>query len=305
MEMVQVVLNEVVDNMMKMLIRMLGEDIEVIANLEPKLWAIQGDTGTLEQVLLNLAVNARDAMPDGGGMTIQTENVWVDDSHLIMMSDARTGQFVRLSVEDTGHGIDDETMNHLFEPFYTTKEQGKGTGLGLAVAYGVVQQHRGWINVYSEPGMGARFSIYLPATPGPAAIAVEETVDMARLHGNGEHVLLVEDEDGVRRYAARVLSENGYVVSEASNVADALQTFEDQGDDFNLIFSDVVLPDGSRVDSGRPYLRSHARIVSLPIWVNASGTSSTTMPSAGRGFLSFANHSTRPQRAPFHPAANV
>ena len=261
MEIVSVELNELVDDMLKMLVRLLGEDIEIVTHLESELWGIQGDTGTLEQVLMNLALNARDAMPGGGRLTIHTENVWVDEGHLAVMSDARPGQFVRLSIIDTGHGMDSDTMQHIFEPFYTTKAQDEGTGLGLAVVYGIVRQHEGWINVYSEPEMGTSFSVYLPAASQAVSVSTDETPDVAILRGDGEHVLLLEDEDSVRAFVSRVLQEHGYVVTAASGQAEALQIFDRQGDTFDLVFSDVVLPDGNGVElvrdliSRRPDLR--------------------------------------------------
>lgn len=160
-----------------------------------------------------------------------------------MISYACPGRFVRLSVEDTGVGMDQDTMEHIFEPFFSAKEVGKGTGLGLSVVYGIVQEHRGWINVYSEPGRGTTFRIYLPASSVRSEEEIEETISLEALQGEGERILLVEDEEPVRVFARRVLRENGYEVVEASGVQEALEVFEREQGRVDLVFSDVVLPD--------------------------------------------------------------
>jgi len=223
--------------------RLIGEDIELITDLEPKLWLVKADQGQITQILMNFSVNARDAMAGGGKIVIKTENVNIDEEFCRRYSYARPGRFVRLSVEDTGVGMDQETLSHIFEPFFTTKETGKGTGLGLSVIYGIVKQHEGWVNVYSEPGQGSVFKVYLPASFTSEAKEAEGEVSLEELQGHGEGVLLVEDEQMLREFAARTLPENGYVVFAAETAEEALELFERERNEFHIVFSDVVLPD--------------------------------------------------------------
>lgn len=197
---------------------------------------------------MNLAVNARDAMPRGGQLTIKTENITLDEDFAAQVPEARAGRFVRLSIADTGVGMDKKTMGRIFEPFFTTKGMGRGTGLGLAVVYGIIKQHQGWINVSSEPGEGSVFTIYLPASTPEGekdrqAAADHTKLSLAELKGRGERILVVEDEEEVRRIAARVLQENGYLVCEAASAQQAVDAFERTGGEFDLVLSDVVLPD--------------------------------------------------------------
>ncbi|MEW6381968.1 MAG: PAS domain S-box protein [bacterium] len=248
MEPVPIGLNRTVDNLLRMLHRLIGEDIAINAELEPDLWPIQADEGNIEQVIMNLAVNARDAMPQGGRLTIKTENITLDEEFSAMTPEARPGRFVRLSIADTGCGMDQETMSRIFEPFYTTKGLGKGTGLGLSVVYGIVKQHEGWINTYSEPGKGSVFKIYLPAScrEENGKAQKSETIPLLqRFQGKGERIFVVEDEEDVRRMTVKVLHENGYTVTEAANAQQALDVFHREGGEFNLVLSDVVLPDQS------------------------------------------------------------
>ncbi len=237
-------LNATVADMGKMLRRLIGEDIDLVTVLGPGLERVKVDPGRIEQVIMNLAVNARDAMPQGGRLTIKTENVILDKAYCQVLPDARPGKFVCLSVEDTGVGIDEEITQHIFEPFFSTKGE-EGTGLGLAVVYGIVRQHEGWINVYSEPGQGSTFKVYLPAfSVESEEDGAEEMISLQELQGRGERLLVVEDDPGVRELARRTLGENGYVVFEATSAAQALDIFEREKGDFHLVFSDMVLPDG-------------------------------------------------------------
>lgn len=240
-------LNDVVLDIGKMLRRLIGEDIKLTVALDPALETVRVDPSQLEQVILNLAINARDAMPDGGALTIRTENVTVDESQARLVPEARPGRFVCLSVEDTGAGISVEIREHLFEPFFTTKEQGKGTGLGLAVVHGVISQHGGWVVVDSVPGQGARFHVYLPVVA--AASSNGDAIELALdpLCGHGERVLLVEDESSVRDAISRALEENGYTILAAANAAEALELYEREQGRFDLLLSDVVLPGQSGV----------------------------------------------------------
>ncbi|NOZ24833.1 MAG: GAF domain-containing protein [Nitrospirae bacterium] len=245
MEFVHLDVNSIIVDLLKLLNRLIGEDIVIDTDLTPDVWTVWADKGSIEQVLMNLAGNARDAMPDGGTLTIRTENVLLEEGSSKAILDARPGRFVCLTVEDTGAGMDEETIQHIFEPFFTTKEAGRGTGLGLSVVYGIVKQHGGWINVSSESGRGSVFRIYLPASPVKLEGEERKSVALDNLRGGGERILLVEDEDGVRGFASEVLRGYGYSVAEAANVKEAMEVFEREDGRFHLVVSDVVLPDRS------------------------------------------------------------
>lgn len=242
-------LNQTIDGLLKMLHRLIGEDILIATSLEPDLWTVKADQGTIEQILLNLAINARDAMPTGGKLIIRTENVILDELYCKLVSDARPGHFVLLTMADTGIGMNRETIQHIFEPFFSTKSPGKGTGLGLSVVYGIIKQHDGWVNVYSEPGKGSEFKLYFPAVFTEPFDSPKMPVSSSEdLQGTGEHVLIVEDEDCVREFCRRALEKNGYIVSAVSSVEQAIKLFHKEKGRFDLIFSDVVLPDNSGLD---------------------------------------------------------
>jgi signal transduction histidine kinase/ActR/RegA family two-component response regulator len=238
-------INQIVDDSLKMLNRLIGEDITINTELEPNLWTVRAAPTNIEQVIMNLAVNARDAMPKGGELTIKTENVTLDGKYCKVIPEARPGKFVRLSIEDTGIGMDKEIIQHIFEPFFSTKGIGKGTGLGLSTVYGIVKQHKGWINVYSEPGRGSAFKVYLPAFPGKPEHETKKMISLEELKGNGERILLVEDEERVREFIRSALTENGYIVFEATDAKEALEIFEEEKGNFHLVLSDVVLTDKS------------------------------------------------------------
>ncbi|MDY7041237.1 MAG: ATP-binding protein, partial [Chloroflexota bacterium] len=252
-------LNSVVSDMEKMLRRIIGEDIDLSTMLDLELGRTKADPGQIEQVIMNLAVNARDAMPQGGKIIIKTENVTLNESHVQVIPEARPGRFVCLSVVDTGIGMDKETTRRIFEPFFSTKEN--GTGLGLAVVYGIVRQHGGWINVTSEPEQGSTFEVYLPVfsveSAGESAEKASALQLLGELKGNGERILLVEDDASIRKFTGRVLDENGYVVLEAADAEEALGIFEREGGQVHLVFSDVVLPGQSGVQLAEKLLSSH------------------------------------------------
>jgi len=236
-------LNELVADMDKMLRRLLGEDIDVLTKLDPALGAVRADAGQLEQVIVNLAVNARDAMPDGGRLTIETRNAELDDSYAREHVPVQPGRYVMLAVSDTGAGMSAETMSHVFEPFFTTKEAGKGTGLGLATVYGIVKQSGGYVWCYSERGEGTSFKVYLPRVDAPvdqfpARVALPRTV-------GSETILLVEDEVGVRALTRRLLERHGYTVLEAGTADAALGLSRDHVGPIHLLLADVVLPGAS------------------------------------------------------------
>jgi PAS domain S-box-containing protein len=234
-------LNTVVSDLCKMLPRLLGEGVEFVFKADPKLGHVKADPGQLEQVILNLAVNARDAMPRGGKLTIETANVDLSAEYVRLRPTARPGRYVMLAVSDTGHGMDAQTQAQIFEPFFTTKERGKGTGLGLATVYGVVKQSGGFIWVYSEPGMGATFKVYLPLVDEPLEGAHVEVLKDAARPGS-ETILLAEDEEAVRDLARVFLTKVGYVVLEARNGAEALKIAADHPGPIHLLLTDVIMP---------------------------------------------------------------
>ena len=234
-------LNTIVAEMGKMLPRLIGEHIEYCYEPEANLAPVLADPGQMEQVILNLAVNARDAMPDGGKLTVRTRNVIMDAREAGKRPPMTAGNYVMLSVADTGHGIDEETKTHIFEPFFTTKAVGKGTGLGLATVYGVVKQSDGFVWVESAPGKGARFEIYLPQSAKSVLEADLEAASDPSPGGN-ETILVVEDEEGVRQLAATFLAEKGYQVLQASNGAEALEVAARHSGAIHLALSDMVMP---------------------------------------------------------------
>ena len=237
-------LNAVVANVEKMLKRLIGEDIELITRLSPGLHRVKADPSQIEQVIINLAVNARDAMPNGGQLIIETANVTLDEEYTLHHMGARPGQYVMLAISDTGCGMDAETQSHLFEPFFTTKERGKGTGLGLATIYGIVKQSEGYIYVYSEPGAGTTFKIYLPRSDGGnGGIPAQQPVPVSGVRPRAdETILVVEDNDLVRELISSVLGRAGYRVLEARNGAHALQVHQQFEGRIHLLVTDVVMP---------------------------------------------------------------
>ncbi|ABA87442.1 sensor histidine kinase response regulator, PAS and PAS domain-containing, putative heme-binding site [Syntrophotalea carbinolica DSM 2380] len=237
-------LNGVTADMEKMLHRILGADVDLVVLRDPRLGLVNADRGQIEQVIVNLAVNARDAMPEGGKLTIETINIELDEIYSTWHTGLAPGHYVMMSVTDTGIGMDPEIMGKIFEPFYTTKETGKGTGLGLSTVYGIVQQSGGHIYVYSEPGMGTTFKIYLPRVDSPVHDRAAKECSSLPIKGS-ETILLVEDNESVRDLAHMVLRGNGYNVLEACDIHEALQVFETYDDAIHLLLTDVVMPGGS------------------------------------------------------------
>jgi PAS domain S-box-containing protein len=234
-------LNGVIADTEKMLRRLIGEDIELLTVLEPSLGTVMADPGQIDQILLNLAVNARDAMPAGGQLLIETANVGPDPTYQARHADATSGPAVLLAVSDTGTGMDEETQRHLFEPFFTTKEKGHGTGLGLATVYGIVKQSGGWISVYSERSKGTTFKIYLPQIAAMGEKTERREVPASGLHGT-ETVLVVEDQEEVRALAVAALRAYGYRPLQAANGAETLALLKQDDTPIDVMVTDVVLP---------------------------------------------------------------
>jgi two-component system cell cycle sensor histidine kinase/response regulator CckA len=233
-------LNEVLTNIHNMLRRILGADVDLVSRAAPLLGRVRVDPSSIEQVILNLVVNARDAMPKGGKLTMETGNVVLDDEYARDHLGVKPGRHVMLAVTDNGAGIDKPTLARMFEPFFTTKESGKGTGLGLSTVFGIVQQSGGSIWVYSELGKGTTFKVYLPQVDAPIETVRASEVPAA-LRGS-ETILLVEDDDQVRLVAQGILRKNGYHVIEASNGGEALLHAERHPGTIHLLLSDVVMP---------------------------------------------------------------
>jgi PAS domain S-box-containing protein len=234
-------LNEVVTGMEKLLRRTIGEDVVLDARLAPDLPGVRADPGQLEQVIMNLAVNSRDAMPDGGRLTIETGLGDLDDTYAASHPGARPGRYVLMAFTDTGQGMDQETQKHVFEPFFTTKGPGKGTGLGLATVYGIVKQSEGYVAVYSEVGVGTSMKVYLPVAEG-AAQRIAPPASEASTPSGTETILLVEDEEGVSALALKLLERRGYTVLRASGGAEAVALGRAHAGAIDLLITDVVMP---------------------------------------------------------------
>ncbi|HKT77678.1 MAG TPA: ATP-binding protein [Sphingobium sp.] len=257
--------NRLVSRMSDLLGRTLGETIEVETIQAARAWPIEVDTNQMENALLNLAVNARDAMPQGGKLTIEVANTHIDAHYAAREEDVRAGQYVLISLSDTGEGMDADTLNHAIEPFFTTKEVGRGTGLGLSMVYGFIKQSGGHIRVYSEVGQGTTVKIYLPRHHGPVAANDRADEALSPPSGEGHETILVcEDDEYVRAYAVEVLKELGYQVIEASHGAAALEVLDRAAPPVDLLFTDVVLPGGMNgAEIAREALARHPGLLIL------------------------------------------
>jgi CheY-like chemotaxis protein len=233
-------LNAILSEMDKMLLRLIGEDIEFVTHLEPGLWRAKVDTGQIEQVLMNLVVNARDAMPEGGKIIFETKNVCLDEADGQQHPVAQPGEYVMMVVSDTGIGMTPEIRDRAVEPFFTTKEVGKGTGLGLATVHGIVKQANGDISIHSELGQGTTFRIYFPRVDEPAEAAVHAEVQIPL--GGTETILVLEDEATVRDIIRDSLETFGYKVLEAADPQEALDVARVHDDEIQLLLTDVILP---------------------------------------------------------------
>jgi two-component system cell cycle sensor histidine kinase/response regulator CckA len=246
-------LNDVVTNMRGLLARLIGEDVTIVVNVRPDLAPVTADLGQMEQIVLNLAVNARDAMPNGGTLTIETANVDLDQYYASRHFSVKPGSYVALTISDTGTGMTPEVQRRLFEPFFTTKELGKGTGLGLATVHGIVMRCGGSIGVHSEVGRGTSFNVYLPRG-GTSTAANEAPPSVVESRAAGQTVLVVEDADGLRELAKRMLEKQGYRVLVASNAGEALGQF-DRTPSIDVILTDVIMPGGSGPELTRQLIR--------------------------------------------------
>jgi PAS domain S-box-containing protein len=263
--------NELVSGITRLLSRMLGEDIEISLDLSAELWPIVVDPAQLEASLTNLATNARDAMPRGGRLMVVTSNRYLDADYAAQHSEVVPGAYVVIEVSDTGSGMTQEVINRIFEPFFSTKDRDKGTGLGLSMVFGFIKQSGGHISVYSEPGIGTTFRLFLPRMTEDVS-AVEESSVVPLVHGRGETVLVVEDNAALRRVVMRQLGELGYRVLDAENAAEGLQLMEKESID--LLLTDVVMPGGT--DGRELARRARQRWPSLKV-VFTSGFSETRL----------------------------
>ena len=236
-------LNQVIQEFAPVLRRTLGEDATLVLRPDTTIGLVRADRGQIEQVLLNLALNARDAMPSGGRLTIETSSVELDQEFAGFRADVtvRPGHYVLITVSDTGHGFDRKTLNHLFEPFFTTKPVGQGTGLGLSTVYGIVKQSEGYIWAYSEPGQGATFKIYLPKEPSASPTPPVKEPELVGAN-QGEVVLVVEDEEPVRSMTVRLLESEGYTVLSAGDGVQALEAVKAGIERLDLVITDVAMP---------------------------------------------------------------
>ena len=233
-------INEILHDIKTMLSRIIGEDIDFKVDTAAKRLTVEADKSQIEQALMNLATNARDAMPHGGTLTISAEEVEIDGRFIQMHQFGEPGRYAVITVADTGVGMDEKTKKNIFEPFFTTKEVGKGTGLGLAMVYGTIKQHNGYINVYSEPGKGTTFKIYLPLAGSGEQPAEKKGV--STVSAGTETILLVEDEETVRVIIRSLLEESGYRVLEAMDGEDGLRLFKENRGKIDLVLSDIIMP---------------------------------------------------------------
>jgi CheY-like chemotaxis protein len=236
-------LNSAIDGIRNMLAQIAGKNIDLDCRLASNLWTVRADPTEIERVITNLVLNAHDAMPEGGRLVIETSNVEIDEEYAGTHADTVPGPYAMISVTDTGTGMTKDVREKLFEPFFTTKEKGKGTGLGLPSVYGIVKQSGGFVWVYSEPGRGTAFKIYLPRAEEEEETTGSVRTPRSNRKTGAETILLVEDDEEVRKVALRILRRNGYHVLEAANGADALRVCEAAGSGVDLVVTDIVMPE--------------------------------------------------------------
>ncbi len=278
-------LNRHIEQLKNMLSRTIPKMIEIRLVLADELAAVNADPTQVDQILMNLAVNARDAMPEGGRLSIQTENVTLDEHYAKTHLGAKPGRYVLLAVSDTGQGMDKETLEHIFEPFFTTKGPGEGTGLGLAMVYGIVKQHGGYIVCYSELSRGTSFKIYFPSLVSDEKLAAAETKKLPR--GGSETILVVDDEELLRDLGSRILTKAGYTVITASNGKGALEVYHARGGEISLVILDLIMPEmgGTQCLEGLLRLDPSVKVV-IASGYSAYGTTRDALASGARGFVS-------------------
>jgi len=257
-------LNSVILDMQNMLKRLIGEDVDLVVDLGPGAVVVEADKNQIEQIILNLSLNARDAMPEGGRLIISTA-YGENENPVEPLSESHNREYVILKIEDNGQGMDSETLKNIFEPFFTTKETSKGTGLGLAVVYGIVKQHEGWVSVESRVGEGTCFKICLPAVSSSDSRALQRegkapSGKQVYQRGSGERILLVEDQDDVRKFVKNALTGFGYSITEASDIKSAMSLFEAEEGNFSLLLSDVVLPDGKGTSLAESLIKKNPQL---------------------------------------------
>jgi CheY-like chemotaxis protein len=268
-------LNAMLRRLERLLGRLLGEPVQVELELDPELWSVRADPGQMEQVIVNLAINARDAMPDGGTLRLSTRNVEAEPG-----AQLADGPWVRLRVRDDGVGMDEATLSRAFEPFFTTKEQGKGTGLGLSTVHGIVSQSGGEVTIRSDRQHGTTVDVFLPGVLGAGASAERAEAPPSVPHGSGHTILLVEDDPMVRRLASRSLGAAGYQVIEARDGDEALVTFRDLGGAVDLVLTDVVMPRRGGTELARELreLRPDVRVLFMSGYPNAREDRDARLP---------------------------
>ena len=277
-------LNHEIETIKTLLRRTVPKMIDISLVLSPDLAKVNADPTQIEQILMNLAVNAKDAMPDGGKFSVGTANATLDDEYCATHVGAKPGDYAPLTVSDSGHGMDRETLQHIFEPFYTTKEIGRGTGLGLAMVYGIVQQNQGYITCDSEPGVGTTFKIYLPVIPMEAELEIRS--EMPAVAPGTETILMVDDEELVRDLGKRILDRSGYTVVTAVNGKDALDMYKEKGDKISLVILDLVMPQMGGKECAQELLKLNPQAKVLVASGYASGgTRSDASQLGARGFV--------------------
>jgi len=279
-------LNKETEQVSKILERTIPKMVNIELHLAENLNIINGDPAQIEQILMNLGVNARDAMPNGGRLIFETENIILDEHYCKIHLGSKPGHYVKLSISDTGHGMDKETLKHIFDPFYTTKEIGKGTGLGLAMVYGIVKSHNGYIMCYSEPDEGTIFKIYFPVIEKETE-RVESKEKKVHIKGGNETILLVDDEEAIRELGKDILTRFGYTVLMASDGETALEIYRENKKEISLVILDIIMPGmgGRKCLEELLKINPELRII-IASGYSMNGPSKEVLKAGAKGFIS-------------------